>query len=1252
MALQKTTISFPTQNGIDTKNAPALVDGSKFALLQNAVFDKGTPGQLHKRNGYTQLTPFDNSGAPITNGQALAVFNQSELDLIAQNQFYAQSGTSDVFIPKGTVVPMGVSERAIAQSFYNQLNADGAIQGGVGVYAWEDGRGGVWATVINEATGTIFLAQRQLSATGSCPKVISNGSLIYILMSNALGQILAFQINPANPTAIPSGTVTGMLGSANCIFDIAVANGHFFAAVATASGFTVYLLSLTTMVVSASSNVSSSSVTAICVAPVGTAAFVGIGENGAGYAYFYTIPGLAQAGPFGSFTAQPSNVSNITAYALSVSSVQCYYQQEPTATADRFIGQFQVNFPGTFSSTGVLVRGVGLASQPLINGSAVYLLVSYPSATDQTYFLLNTSGVVVGKFFVTSGGPFSTHSRLPAWQGSYSLAVLEQVFNESVAGKLVNVTSVSELTLNFAYSTISTAQLGQTLLVASGGMTQEYDGAALTEAAFNVPPPPPSVATYYASNISILNTVGTAAPGYPLITTITIPQTADNSGVADATLIIPGEWFCINAADTPSSAPTNIPGTNASYVWFNVGGVGNSPAISGYTGYEVSVSATATAAQITSALYAVLNTIPNVAGPGEPTPVEGFALSQTSATSLQLVANGLQVSSLPSMSTIFNAGVVNYGSVSSLGYINFNIPPGYMFQPGQNIQLTGFPASIYFTVDGYGDFPIVPEAEWVLVAINSTDSAQTVASKIVTALTAIIPASAFGNQVTINATGDGAITAPVTTVGTTETYSYLWVYERIDAQGQLEQSTPSTPLTLLLPSMGPLYIPPMFNIIGTTLRLTQKSYLDLALYRTIGNGPVFYRCSPVYTLTTLINSTTTDYVTFNDQVTDALLLGNVALYNTNGVTDNASPVAFNWLAVSNDRVWGISSENTQNLWFSSKWQPLNAVSWSSAQIETLEPTGGQGKGIKAMDGTLAAFQERNIYTFAGDGPDVTGNGSFSGPTLVCSGVGCRDPGSMVLTLNGIIFKGDKGPWLLDRSFQVSQVGRDVWAYNADIVTATSSIPYNTQIRMLSSSGTTLMFDYAENAWGTFTNHQGVSSVVFNGSYCYLNNSGQIMTENPGSYLDGSVGFPMLIQTSWLKLDGNIQNFKRIWRMFFLGNFPNTNPIQVQAAFNYISTVVDTQVWNASAGNNAPVWGADPVWGSSSPWGGVDASSTVQPSVLQIRYDPSVQLCESIQLTLTDLTPYPASQTWGLNAIDFEVGLRKGGFKIGVPQRVG
>jgi hypothetical protein len=431
------------------------------------------------------------------------------------------------------------------------------------------------------------------------------------------------------------------------------------------------------------------------------------------------------------------------------------------------------------------------------------------------------------------------------------------------------------------------------------------------------------------------------------------------------------------------------------------------------------------------------------------------------------------------------------------------------------------------------------------------------------------------------------------------------------------------------------------------LAYTMKQGTISALYRTQANGEVFFEVTPILASGFQGQVSATAPTGFFDLTSDSSLTGLLSLYTNGGAVENDGPPSASLVLNHQDRIFLAGLPDDPNIVeFSTPWTPNTGINFSDQQRLYIPPnlgtqTGGPVVGLASQDGNLLAFEQDQIWFVAGAGPDATGNGSFAPPQIITSPVGCRDPGSIVSYQGGTIFKSSQGFWLVDRQQQVSYIGAPVSAYNADVVTAATLIPEFQQIRFLSETGTSLVYDYLYNQWGPFTDHQGTAATTFQGLYTYANSGGSVFQEAQGVYSDAGGGYALSWQTAWIKFTGNVQGYNNIQRFILKGYFPGTQAHQIQVAYDYgQNTQVDTFVFNAAALGSG-LWGSDPQWGKSV-WGG--GSGAALPDTYQIQVWPSNTLCESMQITYTLLGPLPVVKTPWIDAIDFEVGIRRGAYK--------
>jgi hypothetical protein len=157
-------------------------------------------------------------------------------------------------------------------------------------------------------------------------------------------------------------------------------------------------------------------------------------------------------------------------------------------------------------------------------------------------------------------------------------------------------------------------------------------------------------------------------------------------------------------------------------------------------------------------------------------------------------------------------------------------------------------------------------------------------------------------EVTTATTG-GAITA--------DEYFYQAVYEWSDNQGNIYRSAGSIPVSITTTgstSANTVYVP--------TIRLTYKTEnpIKITIYRWSTDQEIWYEITSI--IAPVLNSTTTDYITYIDTASDASIVGNNILYTTGGVIEDINAPATNIISLFDTRLWMVDAEDQNLLWFS------------------------------------------------------------------------------------------------------------------------------------------------------------------------------------------------------------------------------------------------------------------------------------------------------------------------------------------------
>ena len=471
------------------------------------------------------------------------------------------------------------------------------------------------------------------------------------------------------------------------------------------------------------------------------------------------------------------------------------------------------------------------------------------------------------------------------------------------------------------------------------------------------------------------------------------------------------------------------------------------------------------------------------------------------------------------------------------------------------------------------------------------------------------------------------------------TYSYRVLYSYTDAKGKIYQSAPSVAVSQVAGGGG--------NSINTltipTLRITDHAAVTVEVYRTVTLGTIYYKIGSV------ANNTAADSVSFADNgaVSDANLVAKQSLYTTGNVLANIAPPATSVMGTFGQRLFAVSSEDAQKLYYSQKQTGNSAIKFSDV-FEITVPEAKGITGIQAMDEKLILFEENRIFSMTGQGPTPTGDqNDFSEPSLVTSDAGCIDPRSIVLIPIGIMFQSNKGIYLLSRSLETKYLGAPVEGFNNQTLSSAELLQDQNQVRFLSSDGTTLVFDYFFNKWSTFSDHQGNGATVWekNGNYVYLRTDGQVWQQST-SYTDDGARFPLKLTTAWIKTN-NIQGLQRCRKAFVLGDYKSKHNLRVQVGYDYENFYRETHNFNYSTDLGITSFGDESPFGSEVFGGG---SSDVSDGVYQFRMNLANQKCESIRFTIEDGedagSALPeAGQSYSVSNLMLEIGMKPTGMKL-------
>lgn len=396
-----------------------------------------------------------------------------------------------------------------------------------------------------------------------------------------------------------------------------------------------------------------------------------------------------------------------------------------------------------------------------------------------------------------------------------------------------------------------------------------------------------------------------------------------------------------------------------------------------------------------------------------------------------------------------------------------------------------------------------------------------------------------------------------------------------------------------------------------------------------GSGPFYYitsaRVDPynathqIYTV-----SDTNGTLPISGQEEQNYWLGNL------GALSYDPPPPARVLCKHQQRIWAAAEDEHGVLYYSNRYTTALAgegrnLQFPVANFVPVEP-GIKITGMASLDDKLIVFTKDSIYMVFGEGPAETGfpADGFSKPRKIASGFGCVDHRSVVVTPQGVLFRSRYGFARLGRDTQVATIGSPIedTADGYPEVVSVVLLEKKEQVRWLCynsafSDYRAIVYDYVKDRWTVF--NMGLSAptdwINYKGD-CYVGNSTKALYEDQSTYSDDGTSYNMEIISPWVKF-GEMNTFKRVWRVVGLGEHVDDHDLTVSLAYNFNDSWVS--VYNYDETETAG-------WGPPYRW----------------RIHVPRQKCQAICVKIEDVDPAAgASAAFVLNSLGFEFGLQEG-----------
>lgn len=496
MALQKQNVSISFAKGLDLKTDPNQVIAGKFLQLENTTYETGQ--LFRKRNGYTQLSD-------LGNGVNISTF-KDELIAFDGTTLQSYSPTNNSMIDKGQIIGIDTTVKSIYRSASTQTYQNSALHSnGLYLYVWFDSLAGCQYLVTSQETGVQLTNATSLVSTAIYPRAWAIGNyLIITYVDTADFHLKYISIPVINPGNASSPTdITTLVNSSHSYYDGVIVGGTLYLIWNASDGGNAIRLRFLnaqlnqSMMVVISGEQASACITIFADVDIAIPQlWVGY-SDGSNLKYFViSTNGLITVlSPTVLTTLLSDNIVNINGFA-SNSNGTFYYEVSNTYSYDStrtdYISKISATASGTVGSSAVLVRSVGLVSKIFNYNLDNYFVAAQQSPLQNTYFVISTSGVVIGKLAYTNGGGYQPQSFLvevnEISDSSFSFVYLFKGSLATQSGEVFTQIGVNLgiISFNTNYLFLNT-ELGQNLNI-TGGYLWAYDGAKPVEQNFHLFP--------------------------------------------------------------------------------------------------------------------------------------------------------------------------------------------------------------------------------------------------------------------------------------------------------------------------------------------------------------------------------------------------------------------------------------------------------------------------------------------------------------------------------------------------------------------------------------------------------------------------------------------------------------------------------------------------------------------------------------------------------------------------------------------
>lgn len=441
MPKQPVAVNF--SQGLNLKTDPWQLPVGQFLNLENSVFTE--QGLLKKRNGFGLLTQIPGASTVTTFSDNLVAIS-TELDLYSED--------TKTVIDTGYIQPLSLGVKSLVRRATSQTTVDVAVaSNGLSCSTWLDSDGNSYYQINDSVTGGTIVPALSITngteVSATMPRAFVLGQyfiITYLATVSSTPTLRYIAIPIFNPTApLAPVTVSAQVSNISAAYDGVVANISpgilYLAWNGSDMGGAIRIRPITSTLVQGSVVTIASTAAQL----ISTTFDYALNQlwltlyNSSGN----TIKVTAYNQNLTVLLAPTTIVSSVTLHNGLTSTanngvVTVFYEVSNAYSYDSglrtdYISKNTCDLSGTAGSPEIILRSVGLGSKAVFLNDQSYMLATYGSAYQPTYFLIDSLGRVIAKLAYANGGGYIINQILPQINVSGQVLSVGYLFKDFLA---------------------------------------------------------------------------------------------------------------------------------------------------------------------------------------------------------------------------------------------------------------------------------------------------------------------------------------------------------------------------------------------------------------------------------------------------------------------------------------------------------------------------------------------------------------------------------------------------------------------------------------------------------------------------------------------------------------------------------------------------------------------------------------------------------------------------------------------------